>query len=103
LLTLFIDAQDFANLGSTGQLCLLIKIKYPLTINKKPANKNITPLLCASQVIAGKLADKEANVAPIPRVTKIIGNAQQKTVDKEVNKLRKGKKTGFNFFIILIY
>lgn len=58
-------------------------------------SKNTISARCANQVIAGNCADNDAKAAPIPRLTKIIGNAQQNTVDSDVNKLKKGN----SFFI----
>ena len=66
------------------------------------ARENMATLLSASHVIAGTLADKEAKVAPIPSVTKMIGKAQQNIVEREVNKLKNGKIMAFILFIIVL-
>lgn len=57
-------------------------------------------LLSANHVIKGKLAVKLAKTAPIPNVTKIIGNAQQRIVETEVNNPKNESNDSFILIIL---
>jgi hypothetical protein len=54
-------------------------------------------------VIKGKLAVKLAKTAPIPKVTKIIGNAQHNIVEIEVNSPKNGNNDSFILIIIYLF
>lgn len=56
-------------------------------------------LLSANHIINGKLAVKLAKTAPIPRVTRIIGSAQQRIVEIEVNNPKNGSSDSFILII----
>ncbi|MFN5351197.1 MAG: hypothetical protein ACK5BE_01080 [Alphaproteobacteria bacterium] len=74
--------------------------KNPHNISKVPATENSKTLWLLKVIIKGKLLTNPAITAPIPRVIKRAGKAQQRRVEVEVKRLSKViKNPVFSFFI----
>ena len=73
---------------STGQTLFFLNINQPDISNIKPEKIKMI-ILCSLNVIKkGKVLVIAATVAPKPKVTKIIGKAQQTSVPVVVNKAK---------------
>ncbi len=86
LLALRDDEQVFAFSPIAQGLLRLANSSAPLANNMIPAALNSRVECWPNHFICGNADTKDANIAPMPSITKRLGNAQHIKVEKEVNK-----------------
>lgn len=78
--------QACRSLGSRGQGAFLVNhIQTPFSASNAAANKNTTVFCSEIQISPGTLLARPAITAPIPKLTRRVGSAQQTSVLTEAN------------------